>query len=67
MTEKQKQALKMMAASNTAALLTRLGWTWPQDVRESDDAAAAIIETIEASSVLTSFCTRGGYQKGGAQ
>ena len=51
MDEQQKLALRMMDERRLGAVLTRLGWTWPQDVRESTDAAAAIIETLGKSSV----------------
>ena len=51
MDEQQKLALRMMDERRLGAVLTRLGWTWPQDVRESNDAAAAIIETLGKSSV----------------
>lgn len=46
MTDTQKKALKMMAESNTGAVLTTLGWTWPEDVRNSIYAAEAVIAAM---------------------
>ncbi len=48
MTQIQKQALKMMAEKNIGAIVTRFGYTWPCDIRESEEKAAAVVARLEA-------------------
>lgn len=45
-TDTQRQALRELANRNTGALLTSRGWTWPQHVRESEEAAQAVLTTL---------------------
>lgn len=48
----QKQALDSFG--DAGAIHTRLGWTWKEDVRQSEDAARAILEGRAAVSKLRS-------------
>lgn len=46
MTNTQREALKLMRKQNVAAVVTRLGWTWLQHVRESEEAASAVMDVL---------------------
>ena len=46
MTGDQKQALRMMAERNIGAMVTRFGWTWPETVRNNDEAAGEVIRIL---------------------
>lgn len=46
LTATQKTALELMRERNLGAVLTGLGWVWPQGIRKSDDAALAVIEAL---------------------
>lgn len=43
MTNYQRAALKAMAEENLGAIVTKFGWTWPQDIRESDEKALEVL------------------------
>ncbi len=49
MTSDQKQALRMMAAQNIGAMVTKFGWTWPETVRNNEEAAGEVIRILGAS------------------
>ena len=49
MTSDQKQALRMMAERNICAMITKFGWTWPETIRNNDNAAGEVIRILEAS------------------
>lgn len=42
----QRQALQMMSDENRGAIVTRFGWTWPCDIRQSDEKAQAVVDTL---------------------
>ena len=44
MTKTQQQAMAILNRNNANAIRTKLGWTWKQDVRESEEAAQAVVE-----------------------
>ena len=44
--ERRRLALRLMDDKNLGAVLTRLGWTWPNNVRTSDDSACAVLEAL---------------------
>ena len=46
MTSDQKQALRMMADRNIGAMVTKYGWTWPETVRNNEDAAGEVIRIL---------------------
>ena len=46
MTQTQCKALALMASENVGAVVTSMGWTWRQDVRESDEAAEAVLRNM---------------------
>lgn len=46
MTQTQKQALHEMNGRYIGAIRTRIGWTWAEDVRQSDAAADAVLAAI---------------------
>jgi hypothetical protein len=46
MTSDQNQALRMMAAQNIGALVTKFGWTWPETVRNNEEAAGEVIRIL---------------------
>lgn len=47
MSEAQREALRRMSERRIGALITRFGWTWPQHVRDSEDAALAVLEALD--------------------
>ena len=51
MTSDQKQALRMMSDRNIGAMVTRFGWTWPETVRNNEDAAGEVIRILGAEVV----------------
>ncbi len=46
MTSDQKQALRMMSEQNIGAVVTRFGWTWPETVRNNEEAAGEVIRIL---------------------
>ncbi len=46
MTTAQKEALKKMSEQNLGAVVTRFGWTWLHDIRESEEKALAVLEVL---------------------
>lgn len=43
----QRTALWLMREQNLGAVLTSgLGWVWPQQIRESEQAALAVLEVL---------------------
>lgn len=48
MTSTQKQALKMMAAENIGAMITKFGWTWPVTIENNDLAAIEVVRILSA-------------------
>ena len=48
MTSDQKLALRMMSDRNIGAMVTRFGWTWPETVRNNEEAAGEVIRILEA-------------------
>lgn len=47
LSERQRRALALLSKRNLGATVTRFGWTWPDDVRRSEEHAAAVIEALE--------------------
>ena len=46
MTDLQREALRLLDAHNIGAVVTRLGWTWPDHVRKSEEAAAEVVRVL---------------------
>jgi len=49
MTSDQKLALRMMSERNLGAVVTRFGWTWPCQIRHSEEIASAVVEVLNGS------------------
>jgi hypothetical protein len=54
MTETQHEALHLLNAHNIGAVITRLGWTWPDHVRKSEAAAGEVVRVLAGRPVETS-------------
>ena len=46
MGQAQRTALGLMREQNLGAVLTGLGWVWPNTVRQSEAAALAVVEVL---------------------
>ena len=42
----QKQAMAILNRDNASAIKTAQGWIWLQDIRESEEAARAVLEMV---------------------
>lgn len=42
----QRTALGIMRERNLGAVLTVIGWVWPHQIRESEQAALAVVEVL---------------------
>ena len=42
----QKQAMTILNRDNASAIKTAQGWIWKQDIRESEEAARAVLEMV---------------------
>lgn len=49
MTPTQRAALAAMDRRNLGAVLTRRGWTWPEDVRHDEVAAIEVLRVLGRS------------------
>jgi hypothetical protein len=48
LTATQKTALRMMGEENLGAILVQgLGWVWPQDIRDSEKTAEAVVARLQ--------------------
>jgi hypothetical protein len=52
MTSDQKQALRMMSEQNIGAMVTRFGWTWPETVRNNEEAAGEVIRILSCPTLV---------------
>jgi hypothetical protein len=48
LTATQKTALRMMGEENLGAILIKdFGWVWPEDIRNSEEAAKAVVARLQ--------------------
>lgn len=65
MTSTQKMALDLMREERLGAVVTRRGWTWPEDVRNDNGAALAVVEQIEMKRVADAVRQRDAFRRAG--
>jgi hypothetical protein len=59
LTDIQRQALQLMADSNTGAIITKFGWTWPEHVRQSEEKAAEVVRVMTSGPLPASAVVHG--------
>ena len=63
MTDTQREALHLLDAHNIGAVVTSLGWTWPDHVRKSEAAAGEVVRVLAGRLVEVSDSSKSKRKK----